>query len=48
MILTKGRAQRSHDVLQPDLVGRDHVGVTLDHRHPARLRGPQLRARSAP
>ena len=22
---------------QPDLVGGDHVGITLDHRHPTRL-----------
>ena len=34
---TQGRAQRAHDVAQPDLMGRDHVGIALDDRHPARL-----------
>ena len=35
--LTQGRAQRADDVAQSDLVRRDHVGISLDHRHPAGL-----------
>ena len=37
MIFTQGRSQGAHDVAEPHLVRRDHVGVALDHRHPARL-----------
>ena len=37
MILAQSRPQRADDVAEPDLMGRDHVGVTLDHGHPARL-----------
>ena len=37
MIFAERRAQRADDIVQAHLVGRDHVGVTLDHGHPARL-----------
>ena len=39
MIFAKGRSQRADDVGQAHLMGRDHVGVALDHGHPARLSG---------
>ncbi len=39
VVFPQGRAQGPHHILQPGLVGGDHVGVALDHRHPARLPG---------
>ena len=37
MVFTQRRAQRSDDVVETHLMGRDHVGVTLDDGDPTRL-----------
>ena len=39
VVVPEGRAQGADDVGQPRLVGGDHVGIPLDHRHPAGLAG---------
>ena len=39
--LAQGSAQHGHRVLEPELVGHDHVGVALHHQHRRRFRFSQ-------